>query len=621
MQLRKSIFLLSLIGCLFLCSSAFARVLYVDAEKKSGDGSSWIQAQQTIQEAVDLAQESDQIWVKAGMYYLTSTITITKRVAIYGGFAGTETQLNQRPAIDWVSCKTEINGQSTVRCLTTTADTNLDRLYITHGYFNGSGGGINANNVQLTITDSQIYQNRADIFGAGIYITGGTLTILRSIISGNRAFIGYAGGIRASGCAVNITDSTISGNSAYFDGGGLLASNCSEVNLTGTTFSGNVAEESRGGGAYIQNGPAVIDRCIFIGNGAGTCGAGGGIAIGNGTTLIKSSVFVRNRIAGSDIYGKDPSYGGGAIWGSATISNCTIAYNSSNYYSCMTSEGPKGGEGGGIKGGGTVINSFLWGNTAISSGPQIYGSATVSYSNIDQDGFAGTNGNIRIEPGFVDVAANDFHLLPTSLCIDAGNNSVANLPSFDFEGNPRIIDGNGDGNAIVDMGAYEFLNIDTDYDGILDYVDNCPNIPNPQQLDANGNGIGDCCDPTPGCGGCGQVACDQSCGLDSDGDGIYDVFDNCPNVANPLQLDADGDRIGDMCDPTPGCGNGCGQSTCEGQTDADYDSHDTAHDNCPTICNYYQLDADHDGIGDVCDPDPGCGGAGQPVCEVACTPL
>ncbi len=48
---------------------------------------------------------------------------------------------------------------------------------------------------------------------------------------------------------------------------------------------------------------------------------------------------------------------------------------------------------------------------------------------------------------------------------------------------------------------------------------------------------------TPGCGGCGQIACEQP--GDSDHDGIGDAYDNCPNVYNPQQLDADRDGIGD----------------------------------------------------------------------------
>lgn len=36
--------------------------------------------------------------------------------------------------------------------------------------------------------------------------------------------------------------------------------------------------------------------------------------------------------------------------------------------------------------------------------------------------------------------------------------------------------------------------------------------------------------------------------VDSDGDGISDDTDNCPDVKNPDQADADGDGIGDVCD-------------------------------------------------------------------------
>jgi hypothetical protein len=158
--------------------------------------------------------------------------------------------------------------------------------------------------------------------------------------------------------------------------------------------------------------------------------------------------------------------------------------------------------------------------------------------------------------------------------------------------------------------------VDTDGDFVRDAIDNCPTMCNLQQLDADNDGIGDVCDPDPGCGGEGQPACEQSC--DTDNDGVVNYLDNCPAIANPQQLDADNDGIGDVCDATPGCGGGCGQTLCEGQTDTDNDGWPDTNDNCPALCNSYQLDADNDGTGDVCDPTPNCGGSGQPVCEAVC---
>jgi len=72
--------------------------------------------------------------------------------------------------------------------------------------------------------------------------------------------------------------------------------------------------------------------------------------------------------------------------------------------------------------------------------------------------------------------------------------------------------------------------LDSDADAILDGTDNCAYIENSDQLNTDGDAMGDECDP------------------DDDGDAVLDDEDNCPMVANADQADADGDWIGDLCD-------------------------------------------------------------------------
>ena len=105
---------------------------------------------------------------------------------------------------------------------------------------------------------------------------------------------------------------------------------------------------------------------------------------------------------------------------------------------------------------------------------------------------------------------------------------------FPYNGNYQItfyarnINGNVSVSPAITVIVTGVVEIDTDHDGVADAFDNCPNKYNPQQLDADHDNIGDVCDSTPGCGGCGQAACEQY--ADSDHDGIPDVIDNCPNI-------------------------------------------------------------------------------------------
>ena len=124
---------------------------------------------------------------------------------------------------------------------------------------------------------------------------------------------------------------------------------------------------------------------------------------------------------------------------------------------------------------------------------------------------------------------------------------------------------------------------DIDGDEVDNDGDNCPNVPNADQIDSDGDGHGDACDG------------------DVDGDGVPDATDNCPEVKNALQQDLDGDELGDACDG-----------------DADGDTLDNEADNCPVVANLDQADADGDGIGDACEDD--ADGDGTPDAK-DCAPL
>ena len=75
------------------------------------------------------------------------------------------------------------------------------------------------------------------------------------------------------------------------------------------------------------------------------------------------------------------------------------------------------------------------------------------------DGFRGTEGEVygaeyvEGDPAFVNAAGADFHLQASSPAIDAG--SAAGAPPIDFDRRPRPLDGNGDGTAAYDLGAFE----------------------------------------------------------------------------------------------------------------------------------------------------------------------
>ncbi|MBI2486545.1 MAG: thrombospondin type 3 repeat-containing protein [Deltaproteobacteria bacterium] len=121
--------------------------------------------------------------------------------------------------------------------------------------------------------------------------------------------------------------------------------------------------------------------------------------------------------------------------------------------------------------------------------------------------------------------------------------------------------------AIVNAGSAGKCK-DADGDGVPDIQNNCPDDPNPDQTNTDGDGQGDACD------------------ADIDGDGVLNGNDNCPLNVNPNQADTDSDGVGNVCDD-----------------DDDNDSVLDNNDNCPLNANPDQINTDGDGSGDACDAD------------------
>ena len=364
------------------------------------------------------------------------------------------------------------------------------------------GGGINARRGNVTLTNSTVSENSATS-GGGIFASFGNMTLtgnvtlINSTVSGNLAqgFEGAGGGINAR--RVTLTDSTVSGNSNNNflrpRGGGIFAS---DVTLTNSMVSENTvtAEYGSGGGIYSQDVTAI--NSTISGNSAFF--GGGGIRSEGTLTLSNSTISGNSTLSG----------GGGGIGivyandSVVTVTNSTISGNSSS-----SRAGAIAFFEGGLL---TVHNSIIAGNSARIGNNNFFGTDTFILENSIIDDTTDTtltagNGN-QLDVDFATVLETEvvdgvtvplltdnggpvetIALLAGSPAIDAGNNSLA----VDSAGDPlatdqrgddfgRFIDGDNNGAATVDIGAFEFgssfLLGDVNQDGAVDFLDISPFI-------------------------------------------------------------------------------------------------------------------------------------------------
>ncbi len=185
-----------------------------------------------------------------------------------------------------------------------------------------------------------------------------------------------------------------------------------------------------------NNKSARVDGLTVYGNTRAVQIAGGPATIANTVAALATGGQSADGIA---VFG--PS-------GSATIVNCT-AYGNSQAGIAVYSSGTA-----------RVVNTIAYGNTKLDIGHDTdtpEANLTVKNSVAARSAYPGKDGNINSDPQFVDAAARNFHLQSSSPCIDKGDGSDKDLPAADAEGFPRSLDGDGDGAAAPDMGAFEYV--------------------------------------------------------------------------------------------------------------------------------------------------------------------
>lgn len=272
--------------------------------------------------------------------------------------------------------------------------------------------------------------NGREEYGAGVVIVGGGL-LKNCVVSSNRS-VNTGGGVYV-GVGGRLEDCTITRNVAsnrwgggvYFAGPG-SASNC--------LISMNQA--STGGGVMLDHGGQLRD-CRLIQNSASDSGGGAYLNVGG---ELRNCLIINNEAA---------LYGGGVFGDRGYLLNCTIAANLA------------GEDGGGLFSldQQTNINTIIYLNATQPGQPN---------QNFDTEGVGtvfryccsvpspGGVSPLEGDPAFVDPMTDNYHLRPTSPCMD-WNGANATAPASDLDRVPRPIDGNGNLIVSSDLGCYEYV--------------------------------------------------------------------------------------------------------------------------------------------------------------------
>ena len=397
-----------------LSATVFVKPLGSDA----ADGSTWDLAKATVQAGVDAASSlgGGDVWVAAGVY--KERITMKAGVALYGGFTGVETDISQR---DWKLNVTTLDASRKGAVITVSTGFGLPVVVDGFTIYNGQasyGGGVSCYNSSLTVSNNRIYSNKATVSGGGVYCDGDSYSVVitHNTILSNTAPSG--GGVTSAGAgSCEVSWNIISSNKATAGSGGGILSSLSGLSVLNDVIKSNTAIAS-GGGIWCD-AFASVTSCLISSN---TALRGGGVGCDADLDMVNNTI-VSNKALINNPDGTTSPGDGGAFYCAVDV----VLNLRQNIVSLNTP---------GI---------FL----ASSVAPDLSGNCMYGNTGYDYSGIAPEASYMGVDPKFVDKVAGNYHVLPNSPCVDAGDPLVP-TSALDLDGQARV---NG---SAVDLGAYEW---------------------------------------------------------------------------------------------------------------------------------------------------------------------